>query len=309
MLESRILAAATAAGLLGQEPEWGAEDDAVWEGGGGDDEDEEEVVGLTEEELLGYLDAAESPLTTCQRLFGPLQPGAAPRQLLSAAAERQLRRRGWAVLPLLSCELAAAAGEQARSVELVSAASLGHAGFTDAAVRGDAVTFLHRGAAPAAPDTPLGQVLEVLAALRAELATLARLELAAEPEFQLSVYPANGAAYGQHRDTFPDDGTTPRQRRLTAVLYLNRGEWDTAAHGGALRLHVPSLASASASVVLSGEVDGDGEPMACVDERSSAAYVDVAPSGGVCVIFLSGAVEHEVLPCSATRAAVTAWCR
>ena len=33
-------------------------------------------------------------------------------------------------------------------------------------------------------------------------------------EYQLSVYPANGAQYVRHRDAFPDDGSEDHQRRV-----------------------------------------------------------------------------------------------
>lgn len=35
----------------------------------------------------------------------------------------------------------------------------------------------------------------------------------AGPEFQLSVYPPNGAQYVRHRDAFPDDGSDEHQRK------------------------------------------------------------------------------------------------
>ena len=37
-------------------------------------------------------------------------------------------------------------------------------------------------------------------------------------EYQLSVYPANGAQYVRHRDAFPDDGSEDHQRRVRPVL-------------------------------------------------------------------------------------------
>jgi SM-20-related protein len=37
--------------------------------------------------------------------------------------------------------------------------------------------------------------------------------------------------------------------------------------------------------------------------------VDVAPLGGRLVLFLSGAVEHAVLPNLSQRIALTAWCQ
>ncbi len=44
-------------------------------------------------------------------------------------------------------------------------------------------------------------------------------------------------------------------------------------------------------------------------EVGAQAVVDVAPLGGRLVLFLAGAVEHAVLPCSAERLALTAWCQ
>ena len=35
------------------------------------------------------------------------------------------------------------------------------------------------------------------------------------PEFQLSVYPPNGAQYVRHRDAFPDDGSDENQRKVS----------------------------------------------------------------------------------------------
>lgn len=45
------------------------------------------------------------------------------------------------------------------------------------------------------------------------------------------------------------------------------------------------------------------------EEVGAAAVVDVAPLAGRLVMFLSGAVEHAVLPNFADRVAVTMWCQ
>ena len=44
-------------------------------------------------------------------------------------------------------------------------------------------------------------------------------------------------------------------------------------------------------------------------EIGTEAVVDVAPLAGRLVLFLSGAVEHAVLPNFAQRVALTAWCQ
>jgi SM-20-related protein len=109
---------------------------------------------------------------------------------------------------------------------------------------------------------------------------------AAAPEYQLAYYGAAGQRYQRHRDGFPNDGTQSNMagqvgRRVTATLYMNdyRDE-----HGGKLRVY-PQLP----------DVSGDGAP------------VDVAPVAGRAVLFLSGAMDHEVLPSLAPRCAIAAW--
>lgn len=44
-------------------------------------------------------------------------------------------------------------------------------------------------------------------------------------------------------------------------------------------------------------------------EVGAEPVVDVAPTGGRLVMFLSGAVEHAVLSNSSERVALTAWCQ
>ena len=38
-------------------------------------------------------------------------------------------------------------------------------------------------------------------------------------------------------------------------------------------------------------------------------WVDVQPDGGAVIVFMSGAVEHEVRPAYRPRVALTAWLR
>ena len=44
-------------------------------------------------------------------------------------------------------------------------------------------------------------------------------------------------------------------------------------------------------------------------DDSNAPVLKIPPVGGRLVIFLSGAVDHEVLPSHANRFALTAWCQ
>ena len=85
---------------------------------------------------------------------------------------------------------------------------------------------------------------------------------------------APGTRYERHVDRFRDDDA----RALSLVLYLNAA-W-RAEEGGALRIHDP-----------------DGGPR------------DVLPKAGTLVAFLADRFEHEVLPATRPRLAVTGWFR
>ena len=123
--------------------------------------------------------------------------------------------------------------------------------------------------APAAAERPLWQALERLR-LALNEATLLGL-FAFEGHYAL--YPP-GASYRRHRDRLRDDDS----RILSCALYLNEA-W-TAADGGALRIY------------LSGN-----------DAR------DVLPVGGTLVCFLADRYEHEVLPATLERLAISGWFR
>jgi SM-20-related protein len=253
------------------------------------------------------------PLQACQRLFLPA-PALDALQVLPAWAAAALRRDGWAVVPgFLPAHVAAAAREEAlalhregafspapRHAAPERAAAAAAAPFTDASARGDAVLWLHPDAPPAACAPGLRGALDALGALRADLARLLALRRGTA-EHQLAVYPPSGAAYARHRDAFPDDGAEADQRRVTAIVYANDPDWDCATAGGALRLHAPARGAREQDEAAAEDAAGGGEP--------GAPWVDVAPVGGTLVLFLSGAVEHEVLPCHAPRVAVTAWCQ
>lgn len=95
-----------------------------------------------------------------------------------------------------------------------------------------------------------------------------------ELEAHFAVYPA-GTFYKKHLDRFRDDD----RRALTAIVYLNDG-W-TEADGGQLRFW--------------SDPSGEGEA------------VEIAPTGGTLVTFLSELYWHEVLPARRTRVALTGW--
>ena len=92
-------------------------------------------------------------------------------------------------------------------------------------------------------------------------------------ECHFACYPP-GAFYQKHLDRFRDDD----RRTVTAVYYLNEA-WQTE-HGGALRLYL-------------------------ADETE----LDVLPSAGTLVLFISAELPHEVLPATRERLALTGWFR
>ncbi len=92
-------------------------------------------------------------------------------------------------------------------------------------------------------------------------------------ECHFACYPP-GAFYQKHLDRFRDDD----RRTVTAVYYLNEA-WQ-AEHGGALRLYL-------------------------ADETK----LDVLPSAGTLVLFISAELPHEVLPATRERLSLTGWFR
>ena len=201
--------------------------------------------------------------------------------------------------------------------------------------RGDHIAFLHAGKSPGdAP--PFSEVMLRFAALQRELADVIDLntsnEREEEQEYQLALYRGTNIGYEQHRDAMPDDGcggsgecsNEQRQRQVTAVAYTTEN-WTEDEHGGQLKLwltpvqakawaeagwpgrgkaHAPSsLATNGNASCTSGSVT-DGRDSATSD---AVAELVVAPIAGRLIIFLSGAVDHSVLPSHANRVAVTAW--
>ena len=98
------------------------------------------------------------------------------------------------------------------------------------------------------------------------------------PLAMLACYPGGGARFHRHVD---NDPRTPDTRAVTAVLYLN-GAWEPA-DGGSLRVYDVGTT------------------------RGGAGHVEVEPRRGTLVLFWSHLVEHEVLPASTARFALSLW--
>jgi SM-20-related protein len=132
----------------------------------------------------------------------------------------------------------------------------------------------------------LAEIAAQLEALRLALNQAAYLGLD-RFDLQLARY-APGGRYVRHRDAHRGPGMAPG-RRVTAILYLNAG-W-VPEDGGVLRIHA----------------EVDHVHVHVHDDVHDHGTIDLAPVGGRLVVFLSDRVEHEVLPSSAPRFALTAW--
>jgi SM-20-related protein len=118
----------------------------------------------------------------------------------------------------------------------------------------------------------LKAVLEKLEALR--LAVNQGLFLGLfDVELHFAVYPP-GAGYQRHLDRFRDDD----RRSLTVILYLNE-DWQRD-DGGLLRFW-----------------------------PAESGALDIVPTGGTLVTFLSDRFWHEVLPARRERLSLTGWFR
>jgi len=97
-----------------------------------------------------------------------------------------------------------------------------------------------------------------------------------ELETHLSLYPI-GATYQKHLDQFQQIEKNPSQtRQLSCILYLS-DNWRTA-DGGALRLYL-----------------------------NNDNHIDILPTAGKLVLFLSATFWHEVMPAKRDRMSLTGW--
>jgi hypothetical protein len=307
-----------------------------------EEEWEEEIdEGAAMELMLG----CEPPLAIVRRLFHrrPVPPPAAsspkpeedeePLTVLSPEHLSALYEDGFCVVDsALDPATAVAAGLEALDRESSTTGGFMQAGLAghDAKVRDDRTLFLHpeqcqgdasgdqeaaaKAAAAAAGAAALDRAVAVMGAVHRDVASAIRLKHgASRPELQLAVYrgapptprgttPGQGARYERHRDGFPSAGDEedeaaaegPMWRRVTSILYLNEQPWPLT-QGGALRVYRPRSDDAGVAGSVEQHQEGEG------------GWVDVAPEGGRLVVFMAGAVEHEVLPAYAPRVALTAW--
>ena len=93
-------------------------------------------------------------------------------------------------------------------------------------------------------------------------------------EAHFAVYP-EGSFYKKHLDQF----TNSPQRYISCLLYLNQ-DWKPE-YGGQLRMYL----------------------------KDSEEFIDVEPTFGKFVCFMSGSLYHEVLPSKKERFSLTGWLR
>ena len=181
---------------------------------------------------------------------------------------------GWCVVPgFLQAEETGELGAECRQAFAEGAFHAAGVGPGRASVRseirGDHVLWVDEHRAGPA----LASALEKLEALRQAVNQALFLGLFdVEPHF--AIYPP-GAGYQRHLDRFRDDD----RRSLTVILYLNEN-WQCE-DGGLLRFW----------------------------PEESGAPLDIVPTGGTLVTFLSERFWHEVLPARRERLSLTGWFR
>lgn len=144
-------------------------------------------------------------------------------------------------------------------------------------IRGDQVLWIDDGVA--GPATRVVQ--EKLEALRCAVNQFLYLGLF-DVELHFAAYPP-GSGYRRHLDRFQSDD----RRTLTVIVYLNEN-W-TAADGGQLRFWP--------------EENNDQ-----IDNPINNP-IEIAPTGGTLVTFLSDRFWHEVAPAKRQRLSLTGWFR
>ena len=100
-------------------------------------------------------------------------------------------------------------------------------------------------------------------------------------ECHLANYPA-GAFYKKHLDCFASADAHKPQRKISCIIYLNR-HWQRE-DGGQLRVYLNKN-----------------------DDLNEEKTIDILPSAGRAVFFLSDTFYHEVMPAAKERLSLTGW--
>lgn len=106
-------------------------------------------------------------------------------------------------------------------------------------------------------------------------------------ECHLAYYPP-GTFYRKHLDCFAAHNSEKPQRKLSCIVYLNH-HWHSK-DGGQLRLYLDTA-----------------NPEFTNETTPQHNFIDVMPSAGKAVFFLSDAFYHEVMPATRARLSLTGW--
>jgi len=148
-------------------------------------------------------------------------------------------------------------------------------------LRGDQIAWLE-------PNNPHPAIQDYLALLTEVQQAVNRQLMMGLASFEthFAIYPAGSSGYATHIDQFRQhrEQAAAGARTLTSIIYLNDA-WPEEA-GGALRLYL------------------DEHPQT---PPRDARHIDILPTAGRLVLFLSARFWHEVLPASLPRISVTGW--
>jgi SM-20-related protein len=164
---------------------------------------------------------------------------------------------------------------------LMHQAGTSKSAITNPTLRGDQIAWLD--------ESDPHQALRQYFALLNRLQQLVNRNLMAgldHVETHFAIYPAGSSGYATHLDQFQQHSPGPvsGSRALTLIIYLNE-DWPKEA-GGELRLYT-------------GQHTAPPLP--------EAAHIDISPTGGRLVLFLSDRFWHTVLPAKQARVSVTGW--
>ncbi|KAF9135230.1 hypothetical protein BGX30_011604 [Mortierella sp. GBA39] len=252
--------------------------------------DEEEVEEISEMELLGHLDASMPPILLAQELFNSDVDSSAFKVLTSDSAN-ELFHQGYTVLnnvlPLSTIQSVRQWATEMFKTGKMDKASGKHNEeddpFREGNARGDYTIWVSPGSKFLEVSPELKECVDWFSGrLHDDLAKVVHLH--GQAEYQLAYYPPDSSHYERHRDSFPtDDKEDVDQRRVTAIVYFNP-DWKQG-NGGELRIFDKGM--------------GDEE------EKE----IDIAPLAARCVVFLSGVMDHAVMPAFEERIALTSWYR
>lgn len=284
---------------------------------------------ITEDELLDYFEAREDSVQVCSRLFknnnkeeGEEKNGEKEEEkcgdegydnfkILNKNAICELKNKGFTYIDNILGEedmqtIYEACMKRVEDKKLLPAKEAAHNDpHHDWTVRGDLIEFLHEGNYGddyfMNNDATFLPIKSMFDDLTSELHQIIRLN-GNMIERQLAYYPPNNIGYHRHRDALPDGGDNNFAdfqyfpRRITAIIYINdvHTKWQ-ADHGGCLRIYLKARDPFRSR---------DSEN----DDDKEGEFVDIEPIAGRMVIFLSGAIDHKVLPIlNHHRLAITSW--